>query len=85
MQLKHAHSEAAPLTAIGGLMAITLLLSALLVMSPALAQSPKGILGRTAPELELNSWIDGEGEAIKPIYLADLRGKVIYLYFFQDW
>ena len=85
MNLKHTHSEAVSVTAIGGLMAILLLLSALLGVSPSLAQSPKGILGRAAPELELDTWIDGEGKAIQPVQLEELRGKVIYLYFFQDW
>ena len=44
-----------------------------------------GILGQTAPELDLTTWIDENGKAMYPIYLSDLRGKVIYLYFFQDW
>ena len=44
-----------------------------------------GILGRTAPELQLHAWIDGNGEEIPPIRLGDLRGRVVYLYFFQDW
>ncbi len=44
-----------------------------------------GILGRQAPELELNTWIDGEGDKVDPILLSDYRGKVVYLYFFQDW
>jgi len=44
-----------------------------------------GILGRPAPELNLNNWIDADGEQRAPIQLSDNRGKVIYLYFFQDW
>lgn len=44
-----------------------------------------GILNRPAPELELDSWIDGSGKPISQIRLKALRGKVIYLYFFQDW
>ncbi len=44
-----------------------------------------GILGLPAPELKLSSWIDGRGKPTKNIELAALRGKVIYLYFFQDW
>ncbi len=51
----------------------------------ALANSQYGILGRQAPELELNTWIDGNGKPMDPIKLSDYRGKVIYLYFFQDW
>ena len=49
------------------------------------ASSHLGILGRRAPELNLNNWIDGDGKQMTPIQLSDYRGKVIYLYFFQDW
>jgi len=51
----------------------------------ASASSHLGILGRPAPELNLNNWIDADGEQRAPIQLSDNRGKVIYLYFFQDW
>lgn len=44
-----------------------------------------GILGRQAPELSLVSWINGEGQHVPEVPLSELRGKVIYLYFFQDW
>ena len=44
-----------------------------------------GILGRSAPELNLSTWIDGRGKPTEGIELSALRGKVIYLYFFQDW
>ena len=44
-----------------------------------------GILGQLAPELNLTSWIDGNGKKTQPIRLGDHKGKVIYLYFFQDW
>jgi hypothetical protein len=54
-------------------------------LQPAIASNQYGILGRQAPELELNSWIDGNGKPMDPIKLRDYRGKVIYLYFFQDW
>jgi len=49
------------------------------------ASTQYGILGRQAPELELNTWIDGSGKPMDPVKLGDYRGKVIYLYFFQDW
>ena len=49
------------------------------------AASTYGILGQTAPELHLSTWIDGNGQKMAPIRLADYRGKVVYLYFFQDW
>jgi len=54
-------------------------------IKPASANSQLGILGQQAPELELNSWIDDDGKPINPIRLQDYRGKVVYLYFFQDW
>ena len=51
----------------------------------ASASTQYGILGRQAPELELNTWIDGNGKPMDPVKLKDYRDKVIYLYFFQDW
>ncbi len=33
----------------------------------------------------MNTWIDGRGEKTAPIQIRAYRGKVIYLYFFQDW
>ncbi len=54
--------------------------------SGKLSTSPRhGILGLHAPELKLSNWIDGSGKPTKKVELASLRGKVIYLYFFQDW
>jgi hypothetical protein len=49
------------------------------------ASTHYGIEGRRAPEIHLNSWIDGNGRSIEPIRLSEYRGKVVYLYFFQDW
>jgi hypothetical protein len=54
-------------------------------MTSASASSHLGILGQRAPELKLNNWIDADGKNMQPIHLSDYRGKVIYLYFFQDW
>jgi hypothetical protein len=54
-------------------------------LQTASASTQYGILGRQAPELELNTWIDGNGKPMDPVKLGDYRGKVIYLYFFQDW
>jgi len=48
-------------------------------------QARGGILGQQAPELGLTHWIDGEGKPTKPIQLSDYQGKVVYLFFFQDW
>jgi hypothetical protein len=51
----------------------------------ASANAQYGIQGQPAPELNLTTWIDGDGKQIDPIKLSNYRGKVIYLYFFQDW
>ena len=49
------------------------------------ANTLPGLVGQMAPEIHLSSWIDGNGYKTEPIRLSDHRGKVIYLYFFQDW
>jgi hypothetical protein len=54
-------------------------------MTSASASGHLGILGQRAPELNLNNWIDAGGKKMPSIRLSDYRGKVIYLYFFQDW
>ena len=51
----------------------------------ARAESHLGILGQQAPSLNLNNWITGDGKKIDPVRLSAYRGKVIYLYFWQDW
>ena len=51
----------------------------------AAADSHYGILDQTAPALNLDEWIDGNGHKTPSIRLTDLRGKIVYLYFFQDW
>lgn len=51
----------------------------------ASADAHLGIRGQPAPELNLSTWIDGNGKQIESVRLADYRGKVVYLYFFQDW
>jgi len=59
--------------------------SAVVGIQIASAASQYGILGEVAPELNVNHWIDGNGKAMAPVRLSDYRGKVVYLYFFQDW
>lgn len=49
------------------------------------AESHLGILGLQAPNLNLSNWINGDGEKIDPIRLSAYRGKVVYLYFWQNW
>ena len=60
-------------------------LSAPVGLPPASASTQYGILGQLAPEPELDTWIDGNGKPMEPVKLKDYRGKVVYLYFFQDW
>ncbi|MDJ0916050.1 MAG: hypothetical protein QNI95_20960 [Desulfobacterales bacterium] len=59
--------------------------SAMIGVRSVAASSHYGILGQKAPEIYLNSWIDENGAEIAPIRLIKYRGKVVYLYFFQDW
>ena len=54
-------------------------------MPQSSASNQYGILGLKAPELGLNTWINGDGKPMDPVEIGDYRGKVIYLYFFQDW
>jgi hypothetical protein len=54
-------------------------------LQAASANTQYGILGQQAPELNLNTWIDGNGKPADPVKLEDYRGHVIFLYFFQDW
>jgi hypothetical protein len=57
----------------------------LLGIPTASAKTQYGIQGQPAPQLNLSDWIDGNGEKTESIRLSDYRGKVVYLYFFQDW
>lgn len=41
--------------------------------------------GVIAPELEVNTWIDGQGNPQAPFKISDHRGKWIYLKCFQEW
>jgi hypothetical protein len=54
-------------------------------LQPASANTQYGILGRQAPELNLTNWIGGAGKPMDPVKLKEYRGKVIFLYFFQNW
>ncbi len=59
--------------------------NSLLEIPEASAETQYGILGQMAPELEPLDWIDANGKQTESIRLRDFRGKVVYLYFFQDW
>jgi len=67
------------------LILIPVLIAFLGSMKVAVAYEKYGIRGKIAPELDLQGWIDGNGRDRKPLKLSDLRGKIIYLYFFQAW
>lgn len=45
---------------------------------------PQGILNQPAPEWNVNQWINIEPDSPHP-EIADYRGQVLYLYFFQAW
>ena len=67
----------------GTLIVLTLLL--LVTGDVGVAQDRNlGILGREAPEWDIDWWIDGDGEPTD-IRLRDYRGKVVYLMCFQSW
>ena len=59
--------------------------STLFKIPNASADAHLGILGQLAPELNLSTWIDDNGKKTESVRLIDYRGKVVYLYFFQDW
>jgi hypothetical protein len=61
---------------------LMLLVVAIASVLPAAAQ---GILGKSAPELHVDSWVSlPKGEKAGPT-LESLKGKITYLYFFQSW
>ena len=43
-----------------------------------------GIKGQKAPEWKIDTW-DGLADGKKSLDIADLKGKVVYLYCFQSW
>ena len=56
------------------------------VLSTAFAKnSDYGIIGKTAPELEVEQWIDAEGKPAPAFKLADNKGKYIFMEFWQSW
>lgn len=54
------------------------------VTDKVLAQSKPGIEGLIAPELDVNYWIDGNGEATT-FSVTENKGKWVFLKFFQNW
>jgi len=64
--------------------AATLLLPSAAI-STAFANSDYGIIGQTAPELEIEQWIDAEGKTASAFKLADHKGKYIFMEFWQSW
>jgi len=46
----------------------------------------RGIVGRTAPELRLDTWVGPDGRPLKEgIEMSDQRGKVVFMLFWQSW
>jgi len=64
---------------------VLMLMSTLATGKIVVANDRYGIRGQSAPELELEGWIDGDGNDRTPLRLSELRGKIVYLYFFQAW
>jgi thiol-disulfide isomerase/thioredoxin len=64
-------------------MSRTHLLSAALVLFLATQAHARkrGIVGQPAPDLDVTEWVNTKA----PLDLAELRGKVVYLSFFQSW
>ena len=60
--------------------------SALLVpgMNAIGAETERGVVGRSAPALDVDFWLDGDGEPAE-FDLADHRGKWVYLKCWQGW
>lgn len=52
--------------------------------SLAIGQSTRGIEGRLAPELSVDYWIDGNGEA-STFSVSQSKGKWVFLKCFQNW
>ena len=52
--------------------------------SNAMAQQTRGIEGQLAPEIELDYWIDADGEP-GHFSVTESRGKWVFLKCFQDW
>ena len=84
--MKYILIKSGPLVFVA-LIGISLLFNFALVsgLDSASAADRYGIQGQPAPELNLTEWIGGNGKPIDPIQIADLKGTVVYLYFFQDW
>ena len=61
-----------------------LLLVGLSLWNMATEGEERGILGQQAPDWNIASWIDAEGEPTQ-ISKSDYEGKVIYLMCFQSW
>ena len=56
------------------------IMAALLLVAVSFAQSPKALVGKKAPELQLSGWLNGKTAAI-----SKLRGKVVVLDFWAFW
>jgi len=51
-----------------------------------LSSKRRGILGRQAPAFQIDTWIGPDGSELgDPVRLKDLRGKFVFLLFWQSW
>ncbi len=58
-----------------------------LSITTPLFAAPKryGIVGKLAPELRVDYWIDAQGDKTQPFRLSDCKDKWIFLKCFQSW
>ena len=49
------------------------------------SKQKSGIEGSSAPELQVEDWLDGFGDIGAPLKLADHANQPALLYFFQSW
>ncbi len=66
------------------MIAIRILICLLLAGGFAVAKDELGILGQKAPAWDAKHWRNLPDDA-RSLDVADYKGKVLYLYFFQSW
>ena len=62
-----------------------LLLTALLLMPATAKEQSWGILDKKAPPWKIDTWVQLPAGSQKAPDVADLKGKIVYLYCFQSW
>lgn len=65
--------------------ASALLLPTTTLLSATASSNDYGIIGKAAPELEVEEWIDAEGKPASAFKLANHKGQYIFMEFWQSW